>query len=184
MPSALPRPAGARAVLFASAGALCAACAGSGSDGGPLRIETGKEIVRADEPTVEATGNSARVVVHGAPLDGASADAVASALVLPQKVGGARFRPTQPDDPGPRLSLAFTGMAAEELCSGASPSPPAADPPRVSAAWCLGDRVIGTSTASGGALRGPSDPGFARAMRSVLNSFLAPNRKGGGVGGG
>ena len=44
---------------------VLAACAGAGPGGGTVRIETSKEIVRAEEPIVEATGNSARVFVHG-----------------------------------------------------------------------------------------------------------------------
>jgi len=94
---------------------------------------------------------------------------------------------------GYRIILAFDAPAFSR-CGAAPPPPspsPAARPPartRISAAFCLDNRILSDASADAGAIATPQDPHFARLIQDLLSALLpyydpsSQNQSGGGSG--
>ena len=91
---------------------------------------------------------------------------------------------------GYRVILAFDSPPFSRC--GAAPPPQssarAADRIEISAAFCIGDRILSDATAGTGAIASPQDPHFARLIQDLLTALLpywdptSQNQSGGGSG--
>ncbi len=115
------------------------------------------------------------VVIYGSPPDGATPAAVAGALRLPARLGGAPMTLVEPGSAQPRLAIAFGAASPDELCGGTAAP---ASPPTlyISGAACVGTRVFGQGILESGSVRGPSDPDFGRVVNELASVILVPVR--------
>lgn len=132
-----------------------------------------------------------RVEIYGAPRTDMDAAAIVAPLRAPAWVGGGPLEPVEPmgaDGEGRRLILAFHGSlrAGDLPCRNPSKlgGRVADGPLRVVAVYCSGPKFMTRAVLSDGAIGGPDDPRYRRAMSSLFSAMFPPRNPETASGGG
>lgn len=111
-------------------------------------------------------GGPRAVEVYGSPPDGSSPQALAALLRFPGYRNDRPFEIVGPTGQGPRL-VAVYGRSKGRPC--VAPQGAAIDLPiQLTMAFCRSAAQISIATMRSESLRGPSDPGFAKALDRMM----------------